>query len=644
MINIINHILSFSRFSKRVIVICNDLLLSMFSTYFAFYLRLGEIIPLTDTINASLLSIAILLPVFILRGQYKVIFRHSRWSSMRSVSQSILIYGIIFFTIVLVIGFPDTPRTIGFIQPILLLFLIISSRLFVSMILVEKNLLKDKNELIRNGLIYGTENTARKLYSTLTNSTNYRIIGYLDENKLTHGQTLNGIKIFDPDQLSSLIKKYKISIVFLSLPSISKEKRNKIIEILSEFNLAVRTIPDINDIAGGNYNKIFYQDFDVDYLLGRNAVVPDFELMHKSITNNIILITGAGGSIGSELVKQIISYNPKTLLLLDKNEYNLYKIHSDITSLINIKLNLQNLDVIPILGSINNKSFLDKVFETWKIDIVYHAAAYKHVPLVEYNVINSVNNNVFGTLSLAKISLFKKIKKFIFISTDKAVRPKNLMGASKRLAEICLQSLDANQDKLNTIFSIVRFGNVLESSGSVIPKFREQIIQGGPVTVTHQEITRYFMTLSEASQLVIQAGAMSNGGDVFVLDMGKPVKIYDLAAKMIKLSGFTIKNQINNPDGDIEIKIIGLRPGEKLYEELLIGNNPSPTSHKKIKKAKEAFIPWKELEPIINKLNQAVSSYDLATVIKILSNPVLEYTPSKNIEDLIYCYNSKLKN
>ena len=641
MLNIINKILSLSRISKRIIVVLNDLFLCIFSTYFAFYLRLGELIPITNTFNASLISILILLPIFTFRGLYKVIFRHSGWISMKSVSQAIFIYGIIYFIIILVIGVPSTPRTIGFIQPSILFFLIISSRLFVSMIIVEKNINKNKN--LRNGLIFGTGSNARKLYSTLENSTNFKIFGYLDKNKNLHGQILNGLKIFYPDKLGFLIDKYNISVVFLSDPSITREKRNKIIEFISKFNVAVRTIPDFNDIAEGKINSISYQDFDVDDLLGRNSVMPDKALMNNTISNQTILVTGAGGSIGSELVKQIIIHRPKTILLLDKNEFNLYDINSHLSSLVENRSDLSKINIIPILGSINNSNFLLKVFDTWSIDIVYHAAAYKHVPLVEYNVINSINNNVFGTLSLAKISIQKKVNNFIFISTDKAVRPKNLMGTSKRLAEICLQSLDEDQvEEKKTIFSIVRFGNVLKSSGSVIPKFRKQIIEGGPVTVTHTEITRYFMTLNEAAQLVIQAGAMSTGGEVFVLDMGDPVKIYDLASKMIKLSGFTIKNQKNNPKGDIEIKIIGLRPGEKLYEELLIGNNPSDTSHQKIKKAKENFIIWKKLKTKLIELEEAVNNYDLNKVINILDLLVEEYIPTKDIEDLIYRSNSKL--
>jgi len=635
---LINNILKLPRFLKRVIVISIDIFLCFISTWLAFYLRLGEFLNFNIvTLKPIFISISILIPIFTLNGLYKVIFRHSGWIAIKDITRSIFYYGLIYFIIIMFIGLDGTPRTISVIQPILLFFLISLSRLLANIFIGGnyKNLFGVSH--IQKGLIYGAGKAGRQLSSTMSNNTKLQIIGFLDDDPLIHNHILNGLRIYPTKDLEILVKKKNVSVVFLAIPSVSRLRRNEIIDFISKFHVAVRKVPDINDIAQGKFINDVHQDLDIDDLLGRDVVLPDKNLLVKNVFNKVILITGAGGSIGSELVKQIIKYKPKKIILIDISEFNLYEINSEIINFIENNNDYSNIELIPLIGSISNLNFLDNVFETWKFDTIYHAAAYKHVPIVEYNVINSIENNVFGTLNLAKLAIKKKVNDFIFISTDKAVRPKNLMGATKRLAEICLQSLYENQkNKFKTSFSMVRFGNVLKSSGSVIPKFRQQIINGGPITLTDPKINRYFMTLGEASQLVIQAGTMSTGGDVFVLDMGEPVLIYELATRMIKLSGLTLKDAKLNPNGDIEIKIIGLRPGEKLYEELLIGNNPENTKHKKIKKACEDFIEWDILESEIKILGTTLNNNDVRSAIQIMQKLVVEFEPSTDLVDFMY--------
>jgi FlaA1/EpsC-like NDP-sugar epimerase len=631
-------VLVIPRSGKRLMAVIVDICLCILTTWLAFYLRLGEFIPFSYNLGKPIaLSIVLALPIFVFNGQYHTIFRHSGWPAIKSVCYAMIFYTIIYMTIVMVFNINGTPRTIGIIQPLLLLLLIVCSRLGVSLWLVGFNQNNLERKKINKILIYGAGVTGQQLATTIMNSPNMQIIGFLDDDTSLSKQILNGVSIFLPDQLHNLKKKHGISVVLLAIPSVPRIRRREIIEFVANHNIAVRTIPDFNDLAEGKIKVSDINDLDIDDLLGREIVKPDEKLLSKIVHSKTIVVTGAGGSIGSEITRQIIKLKPDTLLLIDKNEFNLYDIHSKLESIVDKNKNFPNIKLVPLLGSVNNKKFLRKIFSTWKIDTIYHAAAYKHVPLVEYNVINSLYNNVMGTLSLAEIALEKKIKNFMFISTDKAVRPKNLMGASKRLGEIILQSLFANQNSNEkTIFSMVRFGNVLESSGSVIPKFRQQIREGGPVTLTDLNITRYFMTITEASQLVIQASAMSKGGEVFVLDMGSQVLIYDLAIRMINLSGLTVKDETINPKGDIEIKIIGLRPGEKLYEELLLGNDPQKTKHSKIKKANEDYILWNKLETEINNLRKLLDENKTKASIELMRKLVKEFQPNSKIADLIF--------
>lgn len=636
----INTISKLPRFLKRTLVILLDIFFCFLSTWFAFYLRLGDFFISFDIILKPILfSIILLIPIFIFKGLYKVIFRHSDWLGLKNIFYAILIYGVIYLNFIMFIGISDVPRTIGFIQPLILLLLVMSSRKSADYIINGK--LKNffsKNK-VPSCLIYGAGSKGRQIFSSLSNRNKYKIIGYLDDDIKLQSKILNGLRIYSIKQLEYLLSKKKINIIFLAIPNLSKTRLIEIIEYFSIYKIAVRKFPDIDDLFDGKLKDNYINELDINDLLGRKVIKSNSDEIAKTIFQKKIFISGAGGSIGSELAQQILSYCPDTLVLIDSSEFNLYSISEILKKLIIKDKKLSNVKVISLIGSVIDKSFIRNVLSTWKIDVIYHAAAYKHVPIVEYNLVNSIYNNVFGTLNLAEEALNQGVKKFVFISTDKAVRPKNIMGASKRLAEIILQSFDNKfKESGNTLFTMVRFGNVLKSSGSVIPKFRQQIMEGGPVTVTHPDINRFFMTISEAVHLVIQAGEMSEGGDVFVLDMGKPVKIYDLAKRMIKLSGLSIKNN-ENPNGDIKIEIIGLRPGEKLFEELLIGNNPINTSNIKIKKAKEYFIEYDNLMKDLNLLNNYLQINKIEKIIEIMKKLVTELDYSQNISD--YMYNNK---
>ena len=419
------------------------------------------------------------------------------------------------------------------------------------------------------------------------------------------------------------------------MPSASRQRRNELLELASQAHVQVRTLPGIMELANGQVSVSDLRELEIEDLLGRDPVPPQPQLLDKNLRGKVVLVTGAGGSIGSELCRQIIQSGPTQLLLLELNEYALYKVNQDLEKLQAEGL-AHRVELIPLLGSVQNAERLREIMRTWRPHTVYHAAAYKHVPLVEHNPAEGVKNNVFGTLLTAQMAAEQGVEDFVLVSTDKAVRPTNIMGTSKRLAEMALQALAADPAQAsNTRFSMVRFGNVLGSSGSVVPLFRQQIKEGGPITLTHADITRYFMTIPEAAQLVIQAGAMATGGDVFVLDMGEPVKIIDLARRMVELSGLSIKDA-NNPGGDIELKINGLRPGEKLYEELLIGDNPLPTQHPRIMKAHEDFLDWARLTLKLEHLQQSLAINDVPQIRTLLKELVPGYQPEVEVVDWVH--------
>lgn len=630
-------LLALPRYAKRIIVLIVDACICILTVWIAFYLRLGEFVSFSgNELWAVFFSVAFSIPIFVVSGLYRAIFRYSGWSAMFVVARAIAIYGLLYVSLITAIGVPGVPRTIGLIQPLLFFFAVGGSRGLIRYSLGGIYQSELQIAALPRALIYGAGNTGRQLGSAIEHSFEMRMAGFLDDDARLHGHVLNGQPIFSPEDLPDLIESKRITHVLLAIPSASRYRRNQILKNIGQHHVAVRTLPSLTDLAEGKVTTSDLRELDVDDFLGREAVMPNHILLAKKISEKVVLVTGAGGSIGSELCRQIVRLNPTKLLLVDVSEYALYSIHSELECCIDSHAENANVLLVPLLASVVNEVRMNEVIDTWRPDTIYHAAAYKHVPLVEHNPSEGVKNNVVGTLVAAKAAIENGVSDFVFISTDKAVRPTNIMGASKRLAEMCLQSLfDYCKNDNVTRLSMVRFGNVLGSSGSVIPKFRKQIRDGGPITLTHLDITRYFMTIPEAAQLVIQAGAMAKGGDVFVLDMGNPVKIADLARHMVELSGLTVRDN-ENPDGDIEIKITGLRPGEKLYEELLFGDDPKPTLHPKIQRAQDPFIPWEELKKDIDMLCTLADQNNIDVILCIMKKLVAGYKPNANIVDWVY--------
>ena len=477
-------------------------------------------------------------------------------------------------------------------------------------------------------LIYGSGEAGRQLAKSLVSSPEYHVVGFLDDDPALHGYYFDGMQVNGVAKLGALIEKYQVERVLLAMPSAPRGVKKRILEKLEQYPVKVKTIPGIVDLVEGDAAISEVKDVEIEDLLGRDPVPPEKHLFEANIKDKVVFVSGAGGSIGSELCRQIIVNQPSSLLLFDVSEYALYAIESELKQWI-LKDGLP-IKLIPFLGSVQDRKLLDSIFSAYAVDTVYHAAAYKHVPLVEFNVAQGVNNNIFGTKALAESAIEHSVDTFVLISTDKAVRPTNFMGTTKRMAELVLQALAAESKA--TRFCMVRFGNVLGSSGSVIPLFRKQIEAGGPVTVTHKDITRYFMTIPEAAQLVIQAGAMGRGGDVFVLDMGESIRIYDLAKRLIRLSGLEVKDS-DHPNGDIEIVCSGLRPGEKLYEELLIGDNVLPTNHERILSAVEVSLTLQELEKILSEIQDAVNRNDVVAIRDLLQKAPTGYAPNSAIVD-----------
>lgn len=635
---IISRILSIPRIVKRIIALGVDMVLCTLTVWLAFCLRLDGWVALSGVQYVTIpASIAIAIPIFIRFGLYRAVFRFIGWEAFFSIVKAVGLYGLIYMTIFTSISVPGIPRTVGILQPLLLLIAVGMSRLVVRRLFGEayRRVLRGNEQ--SNVLIYGAGSIGRQLTSALANSGDQRVVGFLDDDRSLHHSVINGVKVHDPQELSALVAKHNVRTVLLALPTLKASRRKEIIESLRGKRVAVRTAPNVSQIAQGRVDSAAFQELDVNDLLGREPVDPDQALLRRNIKDKTVLVTGAGGSIGSELCRQILTIGPKHLLLVEQNEYGLYAIHSELCRHFPQCINL----VTPLLASVRDDRRIREILKSWSVDTIYHAAAYKHVPLVEHNLIEGIRNNLLGTEIVAKAAIDHKVKSFVLVSTDKAVRPTNVMGASKRLAEMVLQALSETCEA--PVFSMVRFGNVLGSSGSVVPLFRQQIREGGPITLTHPEITRFFMTIPEASQLVIQAGAMANGGDVFVLDMGEPVKIIDLAKRMVELSGLTVKDE-SNPNGDIELIMTGLRPAEKLYEELLMGDNPSPSQHPLIMRAKDDFLPLQTLEEHIARLVGYMNAGKVQETKELLSVLVSGYQPSAEIVDFIALRKAELQN
>jgi FlaA1/EpsC-like NDP-sugar epimerase len=635
-----NAILDLSRNTKRLIVLFADIALCAMSVWFAFYLRLGEWVPISDAdwrpLFAFFLSVVLAIPIFLSAGLYRTIFRYSGLPVLMTLIRAAGIYGLAYAIVFTIIGFQGVPRTIGLIQPLLLLLAVGGSRVFASFLLGGAYRARLELTHASRTLIYGAGATGRQLANALANNPQLRVYGFLDDDPQLIGNSLNGKFIYPAQDLPSLISKFGITDVLLALPSTNRSRRNEIIGFIRSCKVHVRTLPSVADLAKGKVTVSDIHELDIEDLLGRDAVPPNDSLMRKHISNKVVLVTGAGGSIGSELCRQILRLNPSAIVLLEQGEFNLYRIHQELAQLLEIR-EQHAIHLIPVLASVRDEAVVRKAVKHHRPQTIYHAAAYKHVPLVEENPFEGIWNNVFGTLVIASIAAECAVESFTLISTDKAVRPTNVMGASKRLAEMVLQAMAQAQigaaiqgyseKQLPTLFSMVRFGNVLDSSGSVVPKFKEQIALGGPITLTHPDVTRYFMTIPEAAQLVIQASAMAKGGEVFLLDMGEPIKILDLATRMIELSGLTVCNSAN-PKGDIEIAITGLRPGEKLYEELLIADNPLKTDNPRIMMAREDYLPLPALREKLNALFSACEAQNAEAMKALLEELVAGYMPT----------------
>lgn len=646
-------LLNLPRFIKRVIVMYCDALTCAFSVWLAFGLRSDEwgYFQLSHW-WVFIAAIGFSFPLFITFGLYRAILRYIGSAALASMARVFIIYTCLFFLVFTIIGVEGVPRSIGIIQPILLFIGIGTSRYFIRGWLGDiNNVQKSFYKVTPLALIYGAGSAGRQLAAALSLDKEMLVRGFIDDDKYLRGNTINGVPVYGNADIKGLIIRLEITDVLLAIPSVNQVRRNTIIANLNGCGVRVRTLPGMLDMATGRVRVSDLHDLDMNDLLGRKVVPPDTVLLEKNIRNKVVLVTGSGGSIGSELCRQIIKFSPKSLILIDSSEHALYQIYEELKKAITLQTNGDGgealcgdsqsdsikalpIKLIPCLASVRDAELLLKIFTSHQPATVFHAAAYKHVPLVEQNPAEGIRNNVFGTLTCAQVSLETGVSHFILISTDKAVRPTNVMGASKRIAEMVLQAManSAVKNGHTTQFSMVRFGNVLGSSGSVALLFSAQIKAGGPITLTHPEVTRYFMTIPEAAQLVIQSGAMATGGDVFVLDMGQPVRIYDLASKMVYLSGLMVKDELH-PHGDIEIEVTGLRPGEKLYEELLIGDNPRPTDHPKIMKAHEEFLPWAELQIELEKLNLALQACDPQLIRSTLKKLVPGYQPNGDAVD-----------
>ena len=629
--------LALPRAVKRLIVLLVDASLCVIAVSLAFYLRVGEWVSLSNhpefkSMTPVWVSLVLAVPVFVAFGLYRAIFRYSGWPALVTVGKAVGLYGLMFMAIFTLVGVPGVPRTVGLIQPLLVLFLVGASRALARYWLGGLYLSQLKMGTLPKVLIYGAGSAGRQLANALANSYEMRVVGYLDDDDRLHGHVLNGLAIYSPQDLPGLVVSLGISDVLLALPTANRKRRNEILALMQQAQVSVRTLPSVMELAQGKVSTEDVRELDIDDLLGRESVAPNHILLGRNVTRKVVLVTGAGGSIGSELCRQILKLKPQTLLLIDQSEYALYEIHQELLDKTQA-LGQGVTQLVPLLASVRDAERMREVITTWSPNTIYHAAAYKHVPLVEHNPAEALKNNVFGTRTVAQLAVEHGVDDMVLVSTDKAVRPTNIMGASKRLAELVLQALAAEPSQ--TTFSMVRFGNVLGSSGSVVPKFRQQIKNGGPITLTHPEVTRFFMTIPEAAQLVIQAGAMAKGGDVFVLDMGESVKIMDLAQRMIQLSGLTLRTE-DNPDGDIAIEITDLRPGEKLYEELLIGNDPQPTLHPRIMKASEEKMAWSDLQDSLNAMQVALDVNDVGVLRRMLEQLVSGYHPSGEIVDWVH--------
>lgn len=626
-------LIALPRPAKLSLVLALDVLCAWLAVWLSFYLRTEQIgCPQGLQWYSYALSL-LFVPIFIRMGLYRAIFRYVSVHALAVMGRAIALYALLYFLSLLWLSLAGVPRSIGLIQPLIFTILAGYWRVLV------RHYLRSNGQGAQAAsrlLIYGAGDAGVQAATALGASRDFVITAFVDKDPQKIGRSIHGVRVIAPDAVEAFVHAEQVSDILLAMPGLGQQRRREILAQLQPLPARVRTLPSLADLAAGRVNITDFQELGIEDLLGRESVLPDADLLGQNLRGKVVLVTGAGGSIGSELCRQIVQEGPRQLVLLEHNEFGLYAIHHELEAL--CKAQGWAVELLPVLASIRNMRRLRAVFAQYRPDTVFHAAAYKHVPLVQGNPAEGVLNNVFGTLQVARAAMEVQVAHFVLISTDKAVRPTNVMGATKRVAELVLQALAAADTvdfsaldgqpspaiAQHTNFAMVRFGNVLGSSGSVVPLFRKQLAQGGPLTVTHAEVTRYFMTIPEAAQLVLQAGSMASGGEVFVLDMGQPVKIIDLARRMVELSGLRVKDAAC-PNGDIEIQVVGLRPGEKLYEELLIGDNPEPTDHPRIMKARENFLPWAELLPALLAMRQAAREQQVLAIHTVLEQLVSGY-------------------
>ena len=614
------------RFQKRIFSVLSDIILLAFSLWFAISLRLGELyLPVGLYLySCFFVTIAASIIVFAKLGLYRAIIRYLSMQALSVVLMGVSISALLFASSSFLLQV-QVPRSATLIYLGVSFLFVGGSRMLV------RGYVQSLDRLQREKvIIFGAGSAGFQLLTALNQAGDYQPIAYIDDDQSKQGTVIQGVGIYGRHHLEDLIEQHGVKTILIAIGKTSRSKRSQLLEYVETLSVRVKTIPDMTDILSGRARIEEIRDIDIEDLLGRKKIEAVEGLVSACIENKVVLVTGAGGSIGSELCRHIVRLNPVRLVMFEQSEYGLYRIERQLKAI--LKAESIDVELVAIMSSVQNRTRIDAVLSSFEVETIYHAAAYKHVPMVEHNMIEGIRNNVFGTLRLAEAAIEAEIETFVLISTDKAVRPTNVMGASKRMAELVLQGLDQRQEK--TRFCMVRFGNVLGSSGSVVPLFRTQIRSGGPVTVTHEDITRYFMTIPEAVQLVLQASSMGEGGDVFILDMGKSVRIADLARRMIHLMGHTVLDE-GNPEGDIEIAYSGLRPGEKLYEELLIGDNPRGTDHPQIMKAQEDFLAWDQLEHLLNDMDQACLSHDCSRLRELLLNAPTGFQPTTQIEDLV---------
>lgn len=607
---------------RRLIAVAMDVVLCVVSVWLAFSIRIGA----WDLISPAVgMAIAVAVPSWLLAarwcGVYRSIIRFAGGRTMIDLAVACLLLSLPMMTIFMFVGIPHIPRTIGVLQPLLLMLLLALSRIAIRYAIVDVLHVVRQRQGSRVA-IYGAGKAGQQLGFAIRHDGNASLVCYLDDDAGLIGHRIDGVPIFGTDDMGDLVEDLGIDEILLALPSVPRSRRLEIVEQLQSYSLKVRSLPSIANIMDGQVSIRDLREVQVEELLGRDPVPPDEKLLGEAISSKVVLVSGAGGSIGSELCRQIVARHPRQLILVDHSEFSLYTI---LTELEEHPGHGSPTEIIPELADISEAAVAARIMDRYRPQTVFHAAAYKHVPLVEANPISGLRNNVFGTYNCCIEAERVGASRFILVSTDKAVRPTNVMGASKRMCELILQARAAEGS--DTVFSMVRFGNVLGSSGSVVPRFRTQIAAGGPITLTHREVTRFFMTIPEAAQLVMQAGAMAKGGEVFVLDMGQSIKIFDLACSMIQLSGCTVRSE-DNPDGDIAIEEIGLRPGEKMYEELLLGDNPQPTDHSRIMRAQEAKLSWAELSDLLETLDRALADGDAVSAMRVVRHAVPDYVRS----------------